>query len=155
MIRGLYEAHLPVGDLERSIAFYEKLELTRWFATEDVAGFWISEPVSWLGLWVHDHAQLEYHASTRHIAFQVDYEDLKGARAWLLQRGIEPRADAGFEPIEPFIRPRLGVASLYFDDPDGNGLEFICNVDVPPNLRAEKSMYLSEFESLVRSQEPA
>jgi catechol 2,3-dioxygenase-like lactoylglutathione lyase family enzyme len=129
---------LPVENLQRSIEFYEKLGLRRWFSVDDVAAFWILERVSWLGLWVHEHAQLEYHASTRHVAFQVD-----------------PIADAGFEPIEPFVRPRLGVASLYFNDPDGNSLEFICNVDVPETLRAEKAMYLSEFELLAGSQEPS
>jgi catechol 2,3-dioxygenase-like lactoylglutathione lyase family enzyme len=155
MIKGLYEAHLPVENLQRSIAFYEKLGLRRWFSVDDVAAFWILERVSWLGLWVHEHAQLEYHASTRHVAFQVDYEDLKRAREWLLRRGIEPVADGGFEPIEPYVRPRLGIATLYFEDPDGNKLEFICNVDVPETLRAEKAMYLSEFELLAGSQEPS
>ncbi|WP_353047626.1 MULTISPECIES: hypothetical protein [unclassified Exiguobacterium] len=41
MITGLYEAHLPVKELERSIAFYEKLGLACAFQNERVAFFWI------------------------------------------------------------------------------------------------------------------
>lgn len=149
MIKGLYEAHLPIRDVQRSIAFYEKLGLELWFATDDVAGFWIAPRASWLGLWVHEHAELEYHASTRHVAFEVDYANIKRAREWLLEREIEPVEDAGFEPKEPFVRLRLGTVSLYFKDPDGNSLEFICNVDVPDAFRDRGSMYLSEFEDLV------
>lgn len=37
MMKGLYEAHLPVSDLKTSIAFYEKLELTLAHENERVA----------------------------------------------------------------------------------------------------------------------
>ncbi|MBM7653554.1 catechol 2,3-dioxygenase-like lactoylglutathione lyase family enzyme [Neobacillus cucumis] len=39
MIKGLYEAHLPVSDLERSIEFYEKLGLRLYKRYEKVAFF--------------------------------------------------------------------------------------------------------------------
>lgn len=149
MIKGLYEAHLPIRDLQRSIAFYEKLGLQLWFVVDDVAAFWIVPRVSWLGLWVHEYADLDYHPSTRHIAFQVDYPEIKQARSWLLERGIEPRANGRFEPTEPFVRTSYCQASLFFNDPDGNSLEFICNLDVPDALRERPNMYLSEFEELV------
>jgi catechol 2,3-dioxygenase-like lactoylglutathione lyase family enzyme len=148
VIKGLYETHLPVRDLQRAIVFYEKLGLERVFTTEDVVFFWIKPHVSWLGLWVHEHADLQYHPSTRHLAFEVDYADIKRARDWLLARGIETRGDHGFEGTEPFVRPSQGNVSLYFDDPDGNGIEFICEIDIPASLRDRKAMYVSEFERL-------
>ena len=52
MIRGLYEAHLPVRDLKRSIEFYEGLGLQLDHKVEDNLAFlWIEKDKSWLGLW--------------------------------------------------------------------------------------------------------
>jgi len=47
MIKGLYEAHLPVSDLERSIDFYKNLNLELAFQKEKVAFFWIEKGRSW------------------------------------------------------------------------------------------------------------
>lgn len=43
MMKGLYEAHLPVSDLKASISFYEKLELTLAHENERVAFLWIEK----------------------------------------------------------------------------------------------------------------
>lgn len=52
MIRGLYEAHLPVSNLKRSIEFYEGLGLQLDHKVEDNLAFlWIEKDKSWLGLW--------------------------------------------------------------------------------------------------------
>ena len=52
MIEGLYEAHLPVRDLERSIEFYERLGLQFDHQVEGRLAFlWIKKDKSWLGLW--------------------------------------------------------------------------------------------------------
>ena len=52
LIKGLYEAHLPVKDLNRSITFYEKLglELSHTYS-DHLAFFWLKKGESWLGLW--------------------------------------------------------------------------------------------------------
>ncbi|MBE1556752.1 putative lactoylglutathione lyase [Filibacter limicola] len=41
MIKGLYEAHLPVSNLENSIVFYKKLGLELAFKKETLAFFWV------------------------------------------------------------------------------------------------------------------
>ena len=41
MIQGLYEAHLPVSNLEVSIEFYSKLGLELAWKDEDSAFFWV------------------------------------------------------------------------------------------------------------------
>ena len=89
MIIGLYEAHLPVSNLKKSIEFYEGLGLKLAIRYEKTAFFWIVENNSWIGLWESDQSvNTNYHPSLRHIAFKVDFEDLKNAKQWLKQKGI-------------------------------------------------------------------
>lgn len=148
MIKGLYEAHLPVSDLERSIKFYESLGLEFDHRIEArVAFLWIEKDKSWLGLWQTDKVNLDYHPSIRHIAFHVELEDLRNSRKWLAERNIEAKKAFGFEPIEPFVMPneRYGHAKIHFNDPDGNSLEFICKVE-KNNPNVTSNMYLSDWE---------
>ncbi|GAF65840.1 glyoxalase [Bacillus sp. TS-2] len=150
MIKGLYEAHLPVSDLEQSISFYQQLGLTLDHVVDNKLAFlWIEKDKSWLGLWQTDKVELEYHPSIRHIAFQVSLEDLKNSVAWLKDKGYEPREAFGFLPIEPFViaQKEYAHAKIHFNDPDGNSLEFICKIANPTGLK--KMMYLSEWEGLL------
>ncbi|SDJ16000.1 VOC family protein [Salimicrobium halophilum] len=130
MILGLYEVHLPVRDLDKSIEFYERLGLEFDHRIEDRLAFlWIVKDQSWLGLWKTDNVELEYHPSIRHIAFEVSLEGLRNSVTWLKEKGCEPRKAFGFEPVEPFVMPNpregFGHAKIHFNDLDGNSLEFI------------------------------
>ena len=150
MIKGLYEAHLPVKNLDKSIAFYEKLGLKMAWRDEDTAFFWLEEGKSWLGLWEGNEYQTPYHPSLRHIAFRVSYEDLKESLKWLDSIGVEGVPFGSRESIEPFIRPHQGNASVYFNDPDGNSLELMCYVDVPNNLKhIEEKLSFGDWEKLI------
>lgn len=147
MIKGLYEAHLPVRSVDRSIAFYEGLGLELSHRAGDGLAFmWIEKERSWLGLWETDRVELEYHPSIRHLAFQVTLDELKKSVAWLIERGCPPRRAFGFEPVEPFVMAHSGMAhaKIHFDDPDGNSLELICPLENPGNVMGR--MYLSEWE---------
>ncbi|MDO6448830.1 VOC family protein [Oceanobacillus profundus] len=149
MIKGLYEAHLPVSNLKRSIEFYENLGLVLDHIVEERLAFlWIERDKSWLGLWESENVQLEYHPSIRHIAFQVTLEDLKKSVGWLQSIGYEPREAFGFKPVEPFVMPHESYAhaKIHFNDPDGNSLELICKLENPKKIA--KRMYLSEWEQL-------
>lgn len=106
MIQGLYEAHLPVSNLNRSIEFYQKLSLALTWRNEKTAFFWIEEGKSWLGLWeAPELAKTPYHPSTRHIAFRIDFPDMRCAVEWLSGLGIVTRADGRFDGHEPTVRP--------------------------------------------------
>jgi glutathione S-transferase len=132
----LYETHLPVRSLERSIPFYEKLGLELAWRGETAAFFWIEKGKSWLGLWEPDRVETPYHPSLRHFAFGCPFEEIEGAIAWLQARGIQPKKDAPFEPdppTEPSARPYQANASVYFDDPDGNSLEVMCTLPGLPD----------------------
>ncbi len=152
MIKGLYEAHLPVSNIEVSIEFYKKLGLGLAWRDEDTAFFWIEEGKSWLGLWQGDEYQTPYHPSLRHIAFGVSYEDLKNSLTWLKSIQVEAVPFSRRTSVEPFIRPNQGNASVYFNDPDGNSLELICYVPVPDDLKEITDKLSSEeWEKLIAS----
>lgn len=149
MIKGLFEAHLPVSNLDRSITFYKGLGLEIDHRVEDRLAFlWIEKDKSWLGLWETEKVEVEYHPSLRHIAFEVSLESLKDSVVWLKNRGYTPREAFGFEPIEPFVMPHenYATAKIHFNDPDGNSLEFICKIENPNGIT--ERMYLSEWEKL-------
>lgn len=128
MIKGLYEAHLPVSNLSNSIDFYKKLGLEIAYQNEKLAFFWIEKGNSWLGIWETDKVKTPYHPSLRHIAFKVDLEDIIKAKEWLEQKGILVRTSFGFpSEKQPLVLPNnpQAHAAIYFDDPDGNSIEFI------------------------------
>ncbi|OIK17254.1 glyoxalase [Bacillus sp. MUM 116] len=144
MIKGLYEAHLPVSNLQQSIDFYQTLGLKLYKRYDNVAFFWIEEGKSWIGLWEGPESKIPYHVSLRHIAFYVDLEDIKQAKNWLEERGIKVKAEFGIEPKEPTVVPNQAHAMIYFDDPDGNSLEFITKL--PKEIDQSQKIYLSEWE---------
>ncbi|WP_100372346.1 VOC family protein [Bacillus sp. FJAT-45037] len=153
MIKGLYEAHLPVKDLSRSIAFYNGLGLELSHIHENtLAFFWIEKNKSWLGLWESDRVDLEYHPSIRHIAFEVTLEDLKNSVDWLNDREFAPREAFGFKPTEPFVMAHneMAHAKIHFNDPDGNSLELICPLQNEKGITGR--MYLSEWEQVIRGE---
>ena len=148
MIKGLYESHLPVSNLGDSILFYESLGLKLYKRYDSIAFFWIVEDQSWLGLWEGDEYQTKYHPSLRHIAFQIDMDDLEKSIEWLKDKGISPRKSFGMEPIEPIVLPDQAHAVVYFDDPDKNSLELISRL--PVQLETNYKMYLSEWKAIVK-----
>ncbi|MFY0780579.1 VOC family protein [Peribacillus simplex] len=128
MIKGLYEAHLPVSDLQRSIDFYHKLELELAYRSERVVFFWLEKGKSWLGLWKTDQVEIPYHPSIRHVALQIDLGDMPSAKDWLKDKGIDIRPFFNFtEGQQPLVLDNnpQAHAAVYFEDPDGNVLELI------------------------------
>ncbi len=151
MIKGLYEAHLPVKDLKRSIEFYESIGLELAYRGQGLTFFWIEKGKSWLGLWEGEQANVPYHPSLRHIAFQVELEDLKRAKQWLADKGIEVREAFGFAPTGPIVLPNRphAHAAIYFADPDGNSLEFICPIELDTSPLTQM-IYLEEWENRLK-----
>ncbi|MGC5325450.1 VOC family protein [Brevibacillus sp. SYSU BS000544] len=150
MIKGLYEAHLPVKNLDVSIEFYKKLGLKLAWSDEKTAFFWIEEGKSWVGLWEGNEHQTPYHPSLRHIAFRVTYEDLKESLKWLSSIQVEAVPFGNRSSVEPFIRPYQGNASVYFNDPDGNSLELMCYVEVPDEFKKiTNTLSFDEWEYLL------
>lgn len=140
MYTGLAEAHLDVSDLDDSIEFYENLGMEVAWRDEDVAFVWAEEGRSWLGLWQNGKPE-------NHVAFDVTYEDMQNAEAWLAERDIEKREPRGADS-NPFVRPHQGNASLYFEDPDGNSLEFLAWLPEGMDEDWEETVSLEEWEGV-------
>lgn len=149
-IEGLWETHLTVSDLERSIAFYRHmlgLTLAHRVPERHVAFFWIGQPrQAMLGLWGNGLWGIPPSppAPRLHFAFQVTLENVVAAVAALNAVGLRPRSAAG-DPIEqPEVSPWIPAASVYFDDPDGHSLEYIAMLPDPLAPTAPR-MGLSEW----------
>lgn len=128
MIKGIYEAHLPVSNLKKSIEFYKKLDLEIAYQQEKIVFLWIEKGRSWLGLWETDNVKTPYHPSLRHIAFQIDKHNMQGIKEWLEERDIDVSTNFGFPPEkQPLVLPNnpQAHAAIYIKDPDGNSIEFI------------------------------
>lgn len=126
MIKGLYETHIFVENLERSIDFYKNtLGLTECGYNDDrrIAFFWIGEPKgAMLGLWEKPKEQIDI----RHFAFRCDVNDvLNKAVDFLKARGLQPYNFLKDGKEKPMVFAWMPALAIYFKDPDGHDLEFI------------------------------
>ncbi len=133
-IGGLFEAHLTVSDLSRSVTFYRDvlgLELAHAIPSRHVAFFWIGAPgAAMLGLWsIHSSPMF----MRLHIAFRVTLEQVEASVPALRAAGLTPLSGNGRREItEPVVLTWMPAASVYFDDPDGHSLEYICMLPDEP-----------------------
>ena len=116
-IRGLFEAHLTVSDLDRSIAFYRDvlgLPLAHRIPARQVAFFWVPSPdKAMLGLWSIGTSPLRLRL---HIAFDVALPQVFESIAALRRAGLTPRSggaflDAGGERV--FRRPGRSFVGVH------------------------------------------
>ena len=133
-IRGLFETHLTVRDLDRSIAFYRdvlRLPLAQVIPERHVAFFWIGAPgQAMLGLWGIGSSPLSLKL---HLAFTVDLPDVLAAPAALLAAGVTPRDFDGRDDASAVIvLAWMTAAAVYFQDPDGHSLEFLAMLPDAP-----------------------
>jgi lactoylglutathione lyase len=125
-IRDLFEAHLTVKDLQRSMRFFGDalgLELAQVFPERKVAFYWVGRPGdAMLGLW---EAGMGPQRMNLHVAFSVDLDNLLQAAEKLRKSNIVPLNFAGEPTDEPIVFAWMPAASIFFNDPDGNLLEFL------------------------------
>lgn len=131
---GMYETHLPVRDLDRSIAFYRDkigLELAHVLPERRVAFFWVGgKEQGMLGLWQGGAGPLHM---TLHFAFRCTVEAVLDGCARLQEQGIEPLGFNG-EPVEePVVIGWVPSLSLYFKDLDGHSIEMLAVLSDAPD----------------------
>jgi lactoylglutathione lyase len=132
-VRGLFETHLTVSDLERSVAFYRDvvgLPVALQVPERNAAFLWIGKPGrSMLGLWSIGSSPL---GLVLHLAFDVGLDDVLRAVGALGDRGITPLSFFLEPTDEPSVIGWMPAASVYFRDPDGHQLEYLAMLDQRP-----------------------
>ncbi|MDO3426322.1 VOC family protein [Chryseobacterium sp. APV1] len=129
MIKGLYETHVQVSDLENAIEFYTKvlgLEFAHKEENRRIAFLWIGKnKESMLGLW-----EQKENLQTRHFAFTADKEDiLNYSVEFLKNKNLKPYNFLKDGIEKPMVFAWMPALAIYFNDPDGNQLEFISVLD--------------------------
>ena len=126
MIKGLYETHLYVESLERSINFYKNtlgLQQADYEENRRIAFFWIGEPKQYmLGLWEKPKEEID----VRHFAFRCDADFiLNNAISFLKEKNLQPYNFLKNGVEEPMVFAWMPAIAIYFNDPDNHVLEFI------------------------------
>ena len=139
MIKGLYETHLFVENLERSIDFYKntlELKQCRFDDQRRIAFFWIGEDKKFmLGLWEKPKAEIDI----RHFAFECEPDWIQNeAVNFLRSRNISYWNFLNDGTQGPMVFVWMPAISIYFNDPDGHELEFIGILDGPSRAENEK-----------------
>lgn len=133
-IQGLYEAHLTVANLERSIEFYRDivgLEFAKFIPERGIAFFWIDDKkTGMLGLWYAGSGPLRMRL---HIALRMNLDGVLASAAHLSAAGVTPLDFHGNPSSEPVVIGWVPAVSQYFSDPDGHSIEFICVLDEAPD----------------------
>ena len=133
MIRGLFETHINVSDLDRSIAFYRDvlgLELARREEARRVAFLWLGgRGEAMLGLWEKPREQV----TRQHFAFRASAEDVvHRSVAWLKERGLPCHNFLKDGTERPMVFGWMPAVAIYFPDPDGHSLELIAMLPDKP-----------------------
>ena len=139
MIKGLFETHLFVENLERSIDFYSntmKLEQCRFDNERRIAFFWIGKAKqSMLGLWEKPKEQIDI----RHYAFECEPDwILNDSVHYLKSKNINYWNFLNDGSKGPMVFVWMPAISIYFNDPDGHELEFIGILNGEPKPNTEK-----------------
>ena len=134
-VGGLFETHLTVSDLGRSVAFYRDvvgLSVALEIPERGAAFLWIGEPgEAMLGLWSLGSAPI---GLSLHVAFTASLDDVLGACDRLRSLDVTPLSFFVTETSEPSVIGWMPAAAVYFRDPDGHLLEYLTMLDEPPRL---------------------
>jgi lactoylglutathione lyase len=136
-VRGLFETHLTVADLDRSKEFYRDLvglPVALELRERGAVFHWIGEAGhSMLGLWSIGTAPM---GMRLHVAFEMSLEDVLGAPERLRGQGVKPLSFFGEPTEEPSVIGWMPAAAVYFQDPDGHMLEYLAMLPLAPRPEA-------------------
>jgi lactoylglutathione lyase len=132
-VTGLFETHLTVSDLNRSVAFYRDvvgLDVAYETPERGAAFLWIGAPgEAMLGLWSIGSSPI---GLDLHLAFKCSLNDVLEACDRLRSHGVTPLSFFATETTEPSVIGWMPAAAVYFRDPDGHLLEYLAMLDAAP-----------------------
>jgi len=139
----VFETHLDVADLERSVEFYtvrlglsialrREVDAARGDAhsrgARRFALLWVGgRGHAMLGLWERPRDGIR----PQHFAFELALTDMPSATALLEQQGVAFRDFFHRPTTVPSVFGFMPAASIYFDDPDGHVLELLAPIPGP------------------------
>lgn len=136
MIVRVFETHIHVRDLQRSMRFYEEvlgLELGMLDAQRQVAFYWVGgRNTSMLGLWQKPADEIV----SQHFAFEVPTARFDEAMEGVLHHGVAVYNFLRDGTSRPMVFAWMPALSIYFRDPDGHELEFIAPLPDAPRPAA-------------------
>ena len=136
-MQALYEVHIPVNDLNRSIRFYRDVlgfELGLEQPHRSVAFLYIGgREQSMIGLWGPDslYGWKNGRRFKTHFAISLPLEELLAVPARLQAHGIATHGFGGEPTDEPSVIGWMPSAQVYFADPDDHSLEYITVLNDP------------------------
>jgi lactoylglutathione lyase len=129
----LFEVHMTVADLDRSVAFYRDavgLQLAHIMSARQAAFFWIGAAGNaMLGLWTAGSGPQRV---TSHTAFRASLADVVAAPHALRSAGVTPLDFDSRPTDQPVVLAWMPAASVFFRDPDGHLLEYIAMLPHEP-----------------------
>jgi lactoylglutathione lyase len=132
-IRGLFETHLTVADVPRSLAFYRDvigLPVALDLPERGAAFLWIGAPgQAMLGLWSIGSAPMNM---VLHVAFDVALDDVLAAPERLHAAGVQPLSFFDQPAAEPSVLAWMPAAAVYLRDPDGHLVEYLAMLPDQP-----------------------
>jgi catechol 2,3-dioxygenase-like lactoylglutathione lyase family enzyme len=132
-VRGLFESHLTVSDLGRSVAFYRDvvgLPVAFEAPERGAAFFWCgASGKTMLGLWSLGSTPM---GMNLHVAFDVELRHVLDSPGRLRALDVTPLSFFGQETNEPTVIGWMPAATVYFRDPDGHLLEYLAMLDTEP-----------------------
>jgi lactoylglutathione lyase len=138
-LTGLFETHLTVSNLDRSVAFYRDvvgLSLALEVPERGAAFLWIGPGEAMLGLWTLGSAPM---GLSLHVAFRATLEDVLGACDRLRTHDVTPLSFFATETDEPSVIGWMPAAAAYFRDPDGHLLEYLAMLEDEPSQSSGSS----------------
>lgn len=140
MITGIYETHIEVGNLEKAILFYTEtlgLRLGHLDDARRIAFLWVGKQKDYmLGLWEKADPQ------ARHFAFRctVDFISQQSSN-FLSGQGLQPYNFLKDGTSQPMVFAWMPALAIYFNDADGNQLEFIAPLEGEADAEAGVMSY--------------
>lgn len=153
MITGIYETHIFVESLERSVDFYKNvLGLTEAHHEPGrrITFFWVGEPKQYmLGIWEKPKEEIDI----RHFAFRCNADFIRNESVqWLKARSLKPYNFLKDGTEQPMVFAWMPALAIYFNDPDGHVLEFIAVL--PGDAKPELGVISYEEWNKFRQQPP-